>query len=149
MIRKPGWPETALVLLVSGTVRVQTSALDGDAQVLYRISAGNHGDVTRGTLFPPIGQNADAVAETDIETVIIPRPEIRDVMQASKDFRALVFRSYCQRMADMLQDRADMGPNPLDPGTAEKLTSLTDPTGWFRAVGAAASNTDGTASWGC
>ncbi|WP_339759674.1 cyclic nucleotide-binding domain-containing protein [uncultured Sulfitobacter sp.] len=92
----------SLLLVVAGTLRVQQRSAGGRDKVLYHIQSGESCFLTSACLLAYRGASAQAVAETDVEAVLIPRSVFDALMLESKEFRAFVFASYSSRMTDLL-----------------------------------------------
>ena len=87
----PGRPAENLLLLLSGTVRVQQLSEAGREIVLYRVHAGESCVLTTACLLAFEDYSAEGIAETDIEAILIPREDFDELMAISKEFRAFVF----------------------------------------------------------
>jgi len=97
----PGSPEKNLLLLTSGTVRVQQVSEAGEEVVLCRAHAGESCVLTPACLLAFEGYSAEGIAESDVEAVLIPRDSFDDVMSMSKEFRAFVFAACSKRIAEL------------------------------------------------
>jgi len=97
----PGNPPQNLLLLVSGTVRVQQLSEAGREIVLYRVHAGESCVLTTACLLAFEEYSAEGIAETDVEAILIPRDTFDELMSVSKDFRAFVFEAYSKRNTDL------------------------------------------------
>ncbi len=104
----PGKPAENLFLLVSGTVRVQRLSETGCKIVLHRVHAGESCVLTMACLLAFEYGSAEGLAETDIETVVIPRSAFDEMMGASRIFRAFVFEAYSKRVTDLFLLIEDM-----------------------------------------
>jgi CRP/FNR family transcriptional regulator, anaerobic regulatory protein len=96
-----------LLLVVTGTVRVQLYSDAGRETVSYHIQAGESCVLTTACLLAYRGNSAHAIAETDVEAVLIPSRIFDALMSESKAFRAFVFASYSRRMADLMVRKHD------------------------------------------
>ena len=101
LIFGPGNPAENLLLLVSGTVRVQQLSEAGREIVLYRVHAGESCVLTTACLLAFEDYSAEGIAETDLEAIMIPRDVFDELMSMSKDFRAFVFEAYSKRITDL------------------------------------------------
>ncbi len=66
-----------LLLLLSGTVRVQQVSDNGREIVLYRVHAGESCVLTTASLLAYENYSAEGIAETDVQAVAIPRARVR------------------------------------------------------------------------
>lgn len=120
----PGQPAKNLLLVLAGTVRVQQRSDTGREVVLYRVHAGESCVLTTACLLADENYTAEAVAETEIEAAAIPRAVIDDLLARSATFRAFVFRTYSQRIADLFVLIDDMVFHRMDVRLAARLIDL-------------------------
>jgi CRP/FNR family transcriptional regulator, anaerobic regulatory protein len=98
---EPGQPADNLLLLLSGSVRVQRSSDSGREVFLYRVHAGETCILTTACLLAEEPYAAEGLAETEVEAVAVPRRVFDDLAGRSSVFRSFVFRAYSQRIADL------------------------------------------------
>lgn len=122
----PGNPAENLLLLVSGTVRVQQLSEGGREIVLYRVHAGESCVLTTACLLAFEDYSAEGIAETDIEAILIPRDTFDEMMATSKDFRAFVFEAYSKRITDLFLVIEEIAFKRMDIRVAQKLLELQD-----------------------
>ncbi len=122
----PDTPAKNLLLLISGTVRVQQLSDAGREIVLYRVHAGEGCILTAACLMAHQDYSAEGIAETDIEAIVIPQDAFDELMAGSADFRALVFKSYSDRITDLLYVIEEVAFKRMDIRLAEKLLELRD-----------------------
>lgn len=91
-----------LLLLVSGTVRVQRLSEDGRKSARYRVHAGETCGLMTACLLAFEEYSAEGIAETDVEAILVPRGIFDELMSTSTEFRALVFDAYSKRITDLL-----------------------------------------------
>lgn len=113
-----------LLLLVSGTVRVQQSSESGREIVLYRIEAGQSCVLTTACLLAHQAYNAEGIAETDVEAIAIPKPVFDDLLARSQAFRDFVFVAYSQRITDLFRVIDEVAFGRIDVRLAERLLQL-------------------------
>lgn len=99
----PGKPTENLLLLVSGTVRVQQLSKDGHQISFYRVHAGDSCVLTTACLMAFGYCYTECLSETDIEAVLFPRDAFDELMWSSKEFRAFMFEAYSKRITDLFQ----------------------------------------------
>lgn len=96
----PGHPAEGLIVPVSGTVRVQRS--DGARQVtLYRARAGDGCALTTACRLSFEARDVKGIAETEVETIVVPRGAFDQLMAVSKEFRAAIFEVCARRISDL------------------------------------------------
>jgi len=98
----PDKPAENLLLLVSGTVRVQQLSRSGRRNVLYRVHAGESCVLTTACLLAFQSRYAEGLSETDVEAVLFPRDRFNEMMMSQKEFRACMFKAYSDRITDLL-----------------------------------------------
>tara|TARA_R110002111_G_scaffold130148_2_gene194967 strand:- start:491 stop:1159 length:669 start_codon:yes stop_codon:yes gene_type:complete len=128
----PGNPAENLLLLVSGTVRVQQLSDAGREIVLYRVHAGESCVLTTACLLAFEDYSAEGIAETDVEAVLIPRDTFDELMSVSKAFRAFVFEAYSKRITDLFMVIEEFAFKRMDIRVAQKLLELKDATSVLR-----------------
>jgi CRP/FNR family transcriptional regulator len=101
MVFAPGQRAENLLLLLSGTVRVQQRSESGREVFLYRVHAGESCVLTTACMLADAGYSAEGLAETDIEAVAIPRAVFDDLAGRSALFRSFVFQAYARRITDL------------------------------------------------
>lgn len=118
-----------MLLLLSGTVRVQQVSDTGREIFLYRVHAGESCILTTACMLADEDYAAEGIAETDIEAVAIPRAAFDDLTARSSQFRTFVFRAYSRRIADLFALIDAIVFQRLDVRLAERLLELaTDDT---------------------
>lgn len=120
----PGNPAENLLLLVSGTVRVQQLSEAGREIVLYRVHAGESCVLTTACLLAFEDYSAEGVAETDVEAILIPRDAFDELMSVSKAFRSFVFEAYSKRITDLFLVIEEIAFKRMDIRVAQKLLEL-------------------------
>ncbi|MBL9049801.1 MAG: Crp/Fnr family transcriptional regulator [Tabrizicola sp.] len=121
---EPGQRPGNMLLLLSGTVRVQQTSESGREVFLYRVGAGESCILTTACMLADEDYNAEGIAETDIEAVAIPRPVFDDLAGRSAEFRSFVFRSYSHRIAELFGLIEDIVFQRVDVRLAERLLGM-------------------------
>lgn len=121
---EPGQQADNLLLLLSGTVRVQQRSETGREVFLYRVHAGESCVLTTACMLAEEDYSAEGLAETDVEAVAIPRRVFDDLAGRSQEFRSFIFRAYSRRIADLFGLIDDIVFQRLDVRLAERLLSL-------------------------
>jgi CRP/FNR family transcriptional regulator len=124
LIFGPGNPAENLLLLLSGTVRIQQLSEDGREIVLYRVHAGESCVLTTACLLAFEDYSAEGIAETEIEAIMIPRDVFDELMAISKEFRAFVFEAYSKRITDLFLVIEEIAFKRMDIRVAQKLLEL-------------------------
>ena len=122
----PGRARDALLLLISGTIRVRTSSESGREIVLFRVRAGESCVLATACLLACEDHSAEAVAETGLEAAAVPRPVFDTLMAESAPFRRFVLNSYSRRVASLFQVIDDLAFRRLDIRLAQKLVAMAE-----------------------
>lgn len=120
----PGQSPESYLLLLSGDIRVSQTSEGGREIVLYRVSAGESCALTTACLLAGDEYQAEAVAETDIEAVIIPRIIFDEVIAGSPVFRRFVFATFSHRVTDLFRLIDETAFQRMDVRLAHKLLEL-------------------------
>ena len=106
----PEQPAENLLLLISGTVRLQQPCETGGEIVLSRVHAGESCALTTACLLAFKDYSAEGIAETDVDAITIPRETFDELMMLSPQFRAYVFEAYSKRITDLFtgSDKANL-----------------------------------------
>lgn len=120
----PGKAPENLLLLLSGTVRVQQLSESGREIVLYRVHAGESCVLTTACLLAYEDYSAEGIAETDVTAAAIPRKVFDDLVSKSEAFRRFVFSAYSRRITDLFTVIEDIAFQRMDIRLAQKLLEL-------------------------
>ena len=120
----PGKAPQSFLLLIGGTIRVQQVSPSGREIVLYRVAEGESCALTTACLMSYEDYLAEAVAETDIRAVAIPRATFDDMISRSAEFRRFVFTAFSQRVTDLFHVIDDIVFARLDIRLAQRIIEL-------------------------
>lgn len=120
----PGQTPNGYVLLLEGDIRISQVSESGREIVLYRVMPGESCALTTACLLGGEDYSAEAVAETDIEAVSIPRATFDDLIGRSAAFRRFVFAAFTQRMSDLFKLVDEVAFQRMDVRLAHKLLEL-------------------------
>ncbi|MEZ5773346.1 MAG: Crp/Fnr family transcriptional regulator [Hyphomicrobiaceae bacterium] len=120
----PGQAPEAFLLLLEGTVRVQQVSENGREIVLYRVHAGESCALTTACLMSYEDYLAEAIAETLVRAVAVPRPTFDELIARSAEFRQLVFTAFSQRVTNLFRVIEDVAFGRMDLRLADKLIEL-------------------------
>lgn len=141
----PGQSADNLLLLLSGTVRVQQHSDTGRDVFLYRVHAGESCVLTTACMLAFEEYSAEGTAETDVKAVAIPRSTFDDLVGKSPVFREFVFAAYSRRITDLFTLIDDIVFQRVDVRLASRLLELADDADTVRATHAALATELGTA----
>jgi CRP/FNR family transcriptional regulator len=102
------------LLVISGSVKVITRAENGREIVLYHITRGGSCVLTTSCLMSSESYPAEGITETDIIALAIAKPVFEQYMADSKTFRKQVFRSYGDRLINLITLVEDISFAKLD-----------------------------------
>lgn len=128
----PGKAPENLLLLVEGTIRVQEVSESGREIVLYRVHSGESCVLTTACLLAYEDYSAEAIAESDIVAVAIPREVFEELIARSSDFRHFVFNAYSRRITDLFMVIQEILFARIDIRLAQKLVELAGNGGHVR-----------------
>lgn len=120
----PGQSPQGYMLVVSGDIRVSQVSESGREIVLFRVQPGESCALTTACLLGGDSYNAEAIAETDVEAVAIPRAAFDDLIGRSPAFRQLVFAAFSHRLTNLLSLVDEIAFHRLDARLAHKLLEL-------------------------
>lgn len=120
----PGQAPKAYLLLLDGTVRVQQVSESGREIVLYRVSAGESCALTTACLMGYEDYPAEAIAETQVRAVAIPRATFDDLIARSAEFRRFVFTAFSTRVTNLFRIIEEVAFARMDIRIAHKLLEL-------------------------
>jgi len=120
----PGRVPENFLLVIEGSVRVQQVAESGREIVLYRVSPGESCALTTACLIAHDDYIAEAIAETDVRAIAIPRSTFDDLLARSPEFRRFVFAAFGSRITDLFRVIDDIAFARLDVRLANKLIEL-------------------------
>ncbi len=98
----PGQVCKGYLLVTQGVVRVSHLGEGGREVVLYRVEEGQSCILTTSCLLSGRPYSSEAVAETEVEAVLLGREDFEELLALSPDFRALVFSVFGERLLDLL-----------------------------------------------
>lgn len=120
----PGQSPQSYLLLLAGAVRVQQVSDTGREIVLYRVNAGESCALTTACLMGYEDYLAEAIAETDVRAVAIPRATFDDMIARSPEFRRFVFTAFSARVTDLFRIIEAVAFARMDIRLAQKLVEL-------------------------
>jgi CRP/FNR family transcriptional regulator len=125
----PGQAPENFLLLLEGTIRVQQVSESGREIVLYRVEAGQSCALTTACLMSYEDYLAEAIAETDIRAVAIPRATFDELMARSPEFRRFVFTAFSVRVTNLFRVIEEVAFARLDIRLAERILAMAKGTG--------------------
>ncbi len=102
------------LMVKSGSVRVSVTTEEGREITLYHVEPGQTCVLTTSCLLSGAEYDAEAVAETDTEAVILPKPAFEQLLAISPKFRQFVFSSYGDRLHTLIALVQEITARKLD-----------------------------------
>ena len=116
------------LMVMNGCIRVQQVSETGHEIVLYRVGDGETCVLTTACLLAHEDYSAEAVAETEVSGLALPRADFDKLMATSQKFRKFVFTSYASRITDLMALVEEIAFGRIDIRLAQRLLMLTDTT---------------------
>jgi CRP/FNR family transcriptional regulator len=114
-----GQTASAFLIVMAGSVRVRLTAATGREIVLYRVAAGESCVLTTASLLDQEAYAAEALCETAVTAMALPKPEFRRLLAQSEGFRDHVLAAYSARVADLIVTIEETRFHRLDARLAE------------------------------
>lgn len=99
---RPGDEARSYLLVRAGVIRVQLTAETGREITLYRVGEHEGCVLTTSGLLSAEPYGAEAVCETDVEALSVPRVTFRRLLAENEMFRDFVLSTYAARVADLI-----------------------------------------------
>ena len=111
------------LMVKEGSVRVSVMTEQGREIVLYRVEGGQTCVLTSACLLSGAQYDAEAVAESPTEAIILPKPAFDELMATSPKFRQFVFSSYGERLHSLIGLVQEITTKHVDRKLARYLVS--------------------------
>jgi len=103
-----GDPCQHFVLVEKGAIRVQKVSENGRVVVLYHVDSDHLCILTTSCLMGGTHYDAEGIAETDVELILLPKKEFEELISRSSLFRHAVFESISLRITSLIQKIDDI-----------------------------------------
>ena len=100
---RPGDPVSGFVLVLAGQVGVYLTGPTGREIRLYSVAPGETCVQTTLGLLGEQDYAGEAVSESTVELVLVPKALFMDLLATSSTFRGFVFRAFAQRLQTVMQ----------------------------------------------
>ncbi len=117
------------LMVASGCIRVQQVSESGREIVLYRVRDGETCVLTTACLLAHESYSAEAIAETEVLGLIVPRSCFDQLIAESRPFRDFVFTAYASRITDLMLLIQEVAFGHIDIRLAHRLLDLSDSVG--------------------
>lgn len=122
VVFRPGDECQNYLLMLDGRLKVQMTAETGREIILYRVESGQSCVLTTSCLLAHELYNAEAMTETPCRAIAIPAHMFRDLIGRSEVLRDFVFKTYGNRIADLMMVVEEVAFKRLDIRLARLLT---------------------------
>jgi CRP/FNR family transcriptional regulator len=109
------------LVVVKGSVRVQTLSAGGREVVLYRVTDGQSCVITTSCLISEEAYPAEGITDEETEALVIPQHVFNQALGHSETFRRFVFANQGKRLADLIQRVEDVAFGRVDARLAKHL----------------------------
>jgi len=123
---RPGDACSGLLLVRSGSVRVQLVSETGRQITLYRVNPGVACVLSTQCLMTGGHYPAEGVAETDVEGVFIGAAQVDALLRDDAGFRSWMFGTYGTRLVDLVMLVEDLLETRIDRRLAHLLVARAD-----------------------
>ncbi len=104
----------AFLILIAGNVRVQITSASGREVTLYRIGAGGSCLLTTSCLFSRDRYPAEAITESDVQALAVPRAKFEQALEQSAQFRQFVFDGFSARLTHVIKKLEELAFTSVD-----------------------------------
>ncbi len=126
---RPGDSPQGFVLVLGGRVGVYLTGQNGRELRLYAVLQGASCIQTTLGLLGEGTYTGEALAETDVDLVLVPAADFRHLIAQSAAFRTFVFRAFGARMADVTHTLEQIAFVRVEARLAAYLVENADPDG--------------------
>lgn len=123
---EPGDPCKQFVYLLRGTIRVDLVSRYGRPVTLYRFGAGQTCVLTTSCLFSGDMLNGEAIVEEEVTACVLPVSRFYEKLSSSSEFQKLVFKSFSERLASMMERIEEVTSAPIEMRLASGLLEKMD-----------------------
>ncbi|WP_435624295.1 Crp/Fnr family transcriptional regulator [Flagellimonas sp.] len=115
-------------LLVSGAIKILREDDNGDELLLYYLEPGDTCSMTMACCFGDTKSEIRAIAETDVELIMIPIRKMEEWISKYRSWRNFVFESYHNRLNELLATVDGIAFKNLDQRLVDYLKKKADIT---------------------
>ena len=126
---RPGDACRYFLLVLEGTVKVVKLSETGQEITLYRVAAGETCELSTSCLLAEQHYPAEAITETAVQAMLIPKEAFQYTLANSDDFRRFVFSSLDRGISELVSLVEDIAFSSMDRRLAHCLMSMMDERG--------------------
>ena len=131
---RPGDAAQGFVLVLEGRVGVYLTGVNGRELRLYTVTSGTSCIQTTLGLLGGDTYSGEAIAETDVDLVLIPVAAFKALIEQSAAFRTFVFKAFGKRMLDVTHTLEQVAFVRVEARLAAYLSSAADHQGLVTAT---------------
>lgn len=114
----------AFLILLDGSVRVQLTSAGGREVTLYRVGRGGSCLLTTSCLFSRDQYPAEALTESRVRALAVPRKHFAALLEESAGFREYVFDGFAGRLVEVISRIEAVALTPIDGRLASLLLDM-------------------------
>lgn len=122
------------LLILSGSVRVQKLSGKGQVITLYHLAPGRACELTTTCLLGGKKYPAEAIAETEVRAILIPKADFQKALAQIPDFRNFVFSSLDKGMNELISLVEDVSFESLACRLSRRLIQVTSANNYVEAT---------------
>lgn len=131
---RPGEACARWMVVLAGSVRVVRTDRAGRTMLLYRIGPGETCILTTTGLIEGAAYDAEALAETAVEALVMPGEAFLGLLAEEPRFRRFAFAAYARRIAALMALVEELAFDELGERLARRLLALAGPDGLVAAT---------------
>lgn len=131
---RPGEACERWMVVLAGSVRVVRTDRAGRTMLLYRVGPGETCILTTTGLIEGADYDAEAVAESAVEALVVPREAFLSLLAEDQRFRRFAFAAYARRIAALMALVEELAFDEVGERLARRLLTLAGPDGLVPAT---------------
>lgn len=131
---RPGEACDRWMVVLAGSVRVLRTDRAGRTMTLYRVGSGETCILTTTGLIEGGAYDAEAVAETEVEALVVPGEAFLRLLAEEPRFRRFAFAAYARRIAALMALVEELAFDEVGERLARRLLALAGPDGLVPAT---------------
>ncbi|UTW54654.1 Crp/Fnr family transcriptional regulator [Kordiimonas sp. SCSIO 12610] len=124
VVFEPGANCNQFAFILSGKIRVDLLSRRGKPVMLYRFGGGETCILTTACLLSGDDYNAVATIEENVEAIVVPATQFKNLLASSPEFRNVVFNSFADRLSSMMVKIDEIAFVPVEHRIADRLMQL-------------------------
>jgi CRP/FNR family transcriptional regulator, anaerobic regulatory protein len=134
VVFRPGDQAMGFVIVLSGRISVFLTGASGREILLYDVTRGETCVQTTLSLLGDEAYAGEAIAETDVRAVLVPRKLFLELMNQSEWFRHFVFKAFAARISDITNVLEQVAFVKVEQRLVRQLIVMADDAGMVTAT---------------